>query len=68
LPKDDGRERLQATVHARCAAPRRTLICVALSILEPVQLLLGDIKFESWVRYRRIQVNDTLETAQQTEV
>jgi hypothetical protein len=33
-----------------------------------VQLLLGDIKFESTVCYLRIQVNDTLETAEQTEV
>jgi hypothetical protein len=33
-----------------------------------VQLLLGDIKFESTVCYLRIRVIDTLETAEQTEV
>ena len=37
-------------------------------ILRAVQLLLGDTKLESTVRYLGIEVEDALELAEQTEV
>jgi site-specific recombinase XerD len=46
---------------------KATLICRRTKNLRAVQLLLGHTKLESTVRYLRIEVNDALELAEQTE-
>ena len=47
---------------------KATLIYRRTKNLRAVQLLLGHTKLESTVRYLGIEVDDTLETAEQTEV
>ena len=51
----------------RCAAPKQPLIYRRTKNLRAVQLLLGHTKLESTVRYLGIEVDDTLELAEQTE-
>jgi len=63
-----------ATKKARRVASRVADVSVELKAVEvignlrAVQLLLGHTKLESTVRYLRIEVDDALEMAEQTEV
>jgi hypothetical protein len=63
-----------ATKKARRVASRVADVSVELKAVEvignrrAVQLLLGHTKLESSVRYLRIEVDDALEMAEQTEV
>jgi site-specific recombinase XerC len=49
-------------------AATKTLIYRRTKNLRAVQFLLGHTKLESTVRYLRIEVDDALEIAEQTEV
>ena len=50
------------------AATKATLIYKRTKNLRAVQLLLGHTKLESTVRYLGIEVDDTLEISEQTEI
>jgi site-specific recombinase XerD len=59
-PEDYGTHTLRRT--------KATLIYRRTKNLRAVQLLLGQTKLESTVRYLGIEVDDALETSEQTEV
>ena len=48
--------------------PKATLIYRRTKNLRAVQLLLGNTKLESTVRYLGIEVDDALEISEQTEI